>query len=139
MQIQLEFVDYKVKYFDVVIGLIVVNQIVYQLNVWFEYDVCVCVEYKVLIFIMSLCVLVCEIVDVVYSYGGIVLYDVINLCYVQKVFEVGVDGLIFVVVGVGGYVGMMLLFVLVGEVCKIFDGLIVLFGLIVNGGLIFVV
>lgn len=122
-----------------VVGLIVVNQIVYYLNVWLEQDVVMCVKYKVLIFIILLCVLVKEILDVVYSYGGIVLYDVINLCYVEKVLEVGVDGLILVVVGVGGYVGMLLFFVLVGEVWCIFDGLIVLLGVIVMGDVILVV
>lgn len=46
-----------------------------------------------------------EVNEVVYFCGGIIFYDIINNIFVKKVIEKGVDGLIVVVVGVGGYVG----------------------------------
>lgn len=116
----------------------VVNLIVYNINLWLQVDLWICVEYCVLIVIISFGV-VCEVVDVVYSYGGLVFYDVIICCYVEKVVEVGVDGLIVVVVGVGGYVGIWSFFVLVVEICQFFDKILLLVGCINYGYEIFVV
>lgn len=109
-----------------------VNLIVYKINLCLQVDLEICVKYKVFVIIILLGV-VQEVVDVVYSYGGVIFYDVIIKCYVQKVVEVGVDGLIVVCVGVGGYVGIINFFVLVYEICSFFDKILLLVGCINYG------
>jgi nitronate monooxygenase len=133
-QMQAELADHKAKHPDAVIGPIAVNQIVHQSNARLEHDIRTCIDHQVPIFITSLRAPAREIVDAVHSYGGIVLHDVINLRHAQKAIEAGVDGLILVAAGAGGHAGTLSPFALVGEVRKIFDGVIALSGSIANGG-----
>ncbi|KMY85254.1 Dioxygenase [Candidatus Paraburkholderia calva] len=128
-QIQEELAAHKAAHPQAVIGPIAGNQIVHQSNARLEADVRVCVDHEVPIFITSLRVPVKEMID-----GGIVLHDVINLRHAQKVLEAGVDGLILVAAGAGGHAGITPPFALVGEVCRMFDGPIVLSGAIANSG-----
>ena len=115
------------------VGPIAVNQIVHASNARLEQDVRVCVEHKVPIFITSLRAPVKEMIDAVHSYGGIVLHDVISLRHAEKAIEAGVDGLILVAAGAGGHAGTLSPFALVGEVRRIFDGVIALSGSIASG------
>ncbi len=115
------------------VGPIAVNQIVHASNVRLEHDVKVCVDHKVPIFITSLRAPPKEMIDAVHSYGGIVLHDVISIRHAEKAIEAGVDGLILVAAGAGGHAGTLSPFALVGEVRKIFDGVIALSGSIATG------
>ncbi len=102
-------------------------------NVRLEHDIKVCVDHKVPIFITSLRAPPKEMIDAVHSYGGIVLHDVISIRHAEKAIEAGVDGLILVAAGAGGHAGTLSPFALVGEVRKIFDGVIALSGSIATG------
>ncbi len=115
------------------VGPIAVNQIVHNSNVRLEHDIKVCVDHKVPIFITSLRAPPKEMIDAVHSYGGIVLHDVISIRHAEKAIEAGVDGLILVAAGAGGHAGTLSPFALVGEVRKIFDGVIALSGSIATG------
>ncbi|MCP3020677.1 NAD(P)H-dependent flavin oxidoreductase [Cupriavidus basilensis] len=115
------------------VGPIAVNQIVHTSNVRLEHDIKVCVDHKVPIFITSLRAPPKEMIDAVHSYGGIVLHDVISIRHAEKAIEAGVDGLILVAAGAGGHAGTLSPFALVGEVRKIFDGVIALSGSIATG------
>lgn len=66
---------------DCLVVLFVVNQIVCRINEWLEWDLEICVCWKVFIWIMFMGVCV-DVNEVVYLCGGIVLYDVINNIYV---------------------------------------------------------
>lgn len=118
---------------DAKVGPIAVNQIVHTSNDRLERDVRTCVDHKVPMYITSLRAPVKEILDVVHSYGGIVMHDVISIRHAHKALEAGVDGLILVAAGAGGHAGMLSPFALVGEVRKFFDGPIALSGSIATG------
>ena len=74
-----------------------------------------------------------EVNDVVHSYGGIVLHDVINDTFARKAIEKGADGLIAVAAGAGGHGGVQSPFALVQEIRRWFDGALVLAGSIARG------
>jgi nitronate monooxygenase len=74
-----------------------------------------------------------EVVERVHAYGGKVLADVIDLRFVAKAIDAGVDGLVLVAVGAGGHTGQQSGFAFVQEVRQHFDGIVVLGGGISTG------
>ncbi|WP_029044434.1 nitronate monooxygenase family protein [Cupriavidus sp. WS] len=132
-QIEEELASFRAANPGAPVGPVAVNQIVHASNVRLEHDIKVCVDHKVPIFITSLRAPPREMIDAVHGYGGIVLHDVISIRHAQKAIEAGVDGLILVAAGAGGHAGTLSPFALVGEVRKIFDGVIALSGSIATG------
>lgn len=112
-----------------------VNQIVHATNRRLEHDLRMCVKYKVPIVISSLGA-VPEVNDVIHSYGGIVLHDVINNRHANSAIRKGADGLIAVATGAGGHAGKLSPFALIQEIREWFDGPLLLSGAIANGGAI---
>lgn len=109
-----------------------VNQIVHKSNDRLDYDLAMCVKYKVPIVITSLGARQ-EVNEAIHSYGGIVLHDVINQKFARKAIEKGADGLILVASGAGGHAGALSPFALVQETRQWFDGPIALSGAIASG------
>ncbi|MBV32561.1 MAG: nitronate monooxygenase [Porticoccaceae bacterium] len=109
-----------------------VNQIVHSSNDRLEYDVEMCVKWRVPIVITSLGAK--EFVnEAVHSYGGIVLHDIINNRFAKKAIAKGADGIIAVAAGAGGHAGPLSPFALVQEIREWFDGPLLLSGSIANG------
>lgn len=75
----------------------------------------------------------CNVVDGIHDYGGFVLADVADMHQAEKSLEAGVDGLVLICSGAGGYTGTLSAFAFVEEVRRIFDGLIVVAGAINTG------
>jgi len=73
------------------------------------------------------------VVEVVHSYGGLVIADVNNVPYAHKAAEAGVDGLALVAAGAGGHTGQMAGFAFVPAVREFFDGILILAGAIGDG------
>jgi len=73
------------------------------------------------------------VVEVVHSYGGLVIADVNNVPYARKAAEAGVDGLALVAAGAGGHTGQMAGFAFVPAVREFFDGILILAGAIGDG------
>jgi nitronate monooxygenase len=109
-----------------------VNQIVHGSNSRLEYDVEMCVKYKVPIMITSLGAKE-WVNDAAHSYGGITLHDIINNRFARKAVEKGADGLIAVATGAGGHAGTQSPFALVQEIREWFDGPLLLSGSIATG------
>lgn len=112
-----------------------INQIVHMSNKRLEYDLSLCVKYKVPIVISSLGA-VPEVNAAVHSYGGIVLHDIINNRHAHSAIRKGADGLIAVAAGAGGHAGTLSPFALVQEIREWFDGPLLLAGAIATGGAI---
>lgn len=112
-----------------------INQIVHKSNDRLEYDMAMCVKYKVPIIITSLGARE-EVNAAAHSYGGIVLHDIINNKFAKKAIEKGADGLVAVAAGAGGHAGVKSPFALIQEIREWFDGPIALSGAIANGGAI---
>lgn len=110
-----------------------VNQIVHKTNNRLDYDVEMCVKYKVPVVITSLGARE-EVNQAIHSYGGIVLHDIINIVFAHKALEKGADGLIPVCTGAGGHAGTLSPFALIQEIREFFDGPVALSGSIANGG-----
>jgi len=110
-----------------------VNQIVHRSNDRLEHDMHVCAKWKVPIVISSLGARV-ELNDVVHSWGGITLHDVIDDWFARKAIEKGADGIIAVASGAGGHAGRWSPFALIQEIRGWFDGPLILSGAIANGG-----
>ncbi len=72
-------------------------------------------------------------IEIVHSYGGIVIADVVNLALARKAVATGVDGLACVCTGAGGHTGTLSPFAFTSAVREFFDGLIVLGGGIADG------
>lgn len=109
-----------------------VNQIVHGSNNRLEYDLEMCVKFKVPIVITSLGAK--EMVnDAVHSYGGITLHDIINNRFAKKAIEKGADGLIAVAAGAGGHAGAQSPFALIQEIREWFDGPLLCSGSIATG------
>ncbi len=109
-----------------------VNQIVHGSNNRLEYDLEMCVKYKVPIVITSLGAK--EMVnEAVHSYGGITLHDIINNRFAKKAIEKGADGLIAVAAGAGGHAGEQSPFALIQEIREWFDGPLPCSGSIATG------
>jgi len=109
-----------------------VNQIVHKSNDRLEYDLEMCVKYKVPIVITSLGARP-ELNEAVHSYGGIVLHDIINNRFAHKAIEKGADGLIAVAAGAGGHAGTLSPLALIQEIREWFDGPLLLSGAIATG------
>lgn len=108
------------------------NQIVHGSNNRLEYDLEMCVKYKVPIVITSLGAK--EMVnEAVHSYGGITLHDIINNRFAKKAIEKGADGLIAVAAGAGGHAGQQSPFALIQEIREWFDGPLLCSGSIATG------
>ncbi|RID98999.1 NAD(P)H-dependent flavin oxidoreductase [Simplicispira hankyongi] len=109
-----------------------INQIVHKSNDRLEHDMQVCAKYKVPIVITSLGARE-DVNQAVYSWGGIVLHDIINNKFAHKAIEKGADGLIAVAAGAGGHAGVKSPFALIQEIRQWFDGPIALSGAIATG------
>ncbi len=109
-----------------------VNLIVHRTNKRVEADLKITVEHKVPLVITSLGA-VRDVVDAVHSYGGLVFHDVINIRHAEKAAEAGVDGIIAVCAGAGGHAGLMSPFALIPEIRQMFDGTVILSGVISTG------
>jgi len=109
-----------------------VNQIVHGSNARLEYDVEMCVKYKVPIMITSLGAKE-WVNEAAHSYGGITLHDIINNRFAKKAVEKGDDGLIAVATGAGGHAGTQSPFALIQEIREWFDGPLLLSGSIATG------
>lgn len=72
-------------------------------------------------------------IEVVHSYGGIVLADVINLSLARKAVAAGADGLACISAGAGGHTGFLSPFAFVSALREFFDGVIVVGGGISDG------
>ncbi|MFM8590770.1 MAG: NAD(P)H-dependent flavin oxidoreductase [Limnohabitans sp.] len=110
-----------------------INQIVHKSNDRLEYDMAMCVKYKVPVIITSLGARE-EINQAAHSYGGVVLHDIINNTFARKAIEKGADGLIAVASGAGGHAGVKSPFALIQEIRQWFDGPLALSGSISTGG-----
>ena len=110
-----------------------VNQIVHRSNDRFDHDVEICEKWKVPIVITSLGARV-ELNEVVHSWGGITLHDVIDDRFARKAVEKGADGVIAVAAGAGGHAGRWSPFALLQEIRAWFEGPLILSGAIANGG-----
>lgn len=109
-----------------------VNQIVHGSNARLKHDMDMCVKYEVPIVITSLGAKE-WVNDMVHSYGGIVLHDIINNRFAKKAIEKGADGLIAVAAGAGGHAGTTSPMALVQEIREWFDGPLLLSGAIATG------
>lgn len=109
-----------------------VNLIVHNTNARLMADVEVTVRHQVPLVITSLGA-VRDLVDAIHGYGGLVFHDVTTLRHAQKAAEAGVDGLILVAAGAGGHAGTWSPFALVDEVRRVFDGTIILSGVMSTG------
>ena len=109
-----------------------VNQIVHGSNARLKHDMDVCMKYKVPIVITSLGAKE-WVNEMVHSYGGIVLHDVINNRFAKKAIEKGADGLIAVAAGAGGHAGTTSPMALIQEIREWFDGPLLLSGSIATG------
>jgi nitronate monooxygenase len=109
-----------------------VNQIVNPGNTRLEADLRICVQHRVPVTITSMRA-PNEVIQEIHAYGGVVLHDVVNVRHAMKALQAGVDGLILVAQGAGGYAGRINPIALVAEVRREYDGPLVLAGAITTG------
>lgn len=109
-----------------------VNQIVNPGNTRLHQDLEVCLCHQVPITITSMRA-PNEVIQEIHAYGGVVLHDVINLRHALKALDAGVDGLVLVANGAGGYAGRTNPIALVSEIRRHYDGPLVLAGAITTG------
>jgi nitronate monooxygenase len=134
-RITTELAEYDAAHPDAPSAPFAVNQIVHRSNDRLEYDLALCVKYKVPVVITSLGART-DVFDAIHSYGGIVLHDIINDAFAHKAIEKGADGLIAVAAGAGGHAGTTSPFALLSEIRGWFDGPLALSGAISTGGAI---
>lgn len=132
VQIEDELGEFREANPDTIVAPYAVNQIAHASNPRLYDDVETCVKHEVPIIITSLSPPE-DIVTAVHSYGGLVFHDVISLRHARKAIAQGVDGIIAVCAGAGGHAGPMSPFVLVKEIRREFDGVIILSGCITTG------
>jgi len=72
-------------------------------------------------------------IELVHSYGGLVIADVVNLALARKAINVGADGLACVSAGAGGHTGYISPFAFISAVRKLTDGLVIVGGGIADG------
>jgi nitronate monooxygenase len=108
------------------------NLIVHRSNPRLEDDAAMLAKWKPAIVITSLGARE-EINDLVHSWGGIVLHDIISDRFAHKAIEKGADGLIAVAAGAGGHAGPLSPFAMVQEIREWFDGPLCLSGAIAHG------
>jgi nitronate monooxygenase len=75
-----------------------------------------------------------ELNEMVHSWGGITLHDVIDDRFARKAIDKGADGIIAVAAGAGGHAGRWSPFALIQEIRSWFDGPLILSGAIATGG-----
>ena len=109
------------------------NLIVNRGNPRLEEDAAILAKWKPAIVITSLGARE-EMNQLVHSWGGGVLHDIIHNRFARKAIEKGADGLIAVAAGAGGHAGTLSPFALVQEIREWFDGPLALSGAIANGG-----
>jgi nitronate monooxygenase len=73
------------------------------------------------------------VVDVVHSYGGIVLADIVSLKLADKAADAGADGLVCVSSGAGGHTGHLSPLAFIAAVRDSFDGLVCVGGGVATG------
>jgi nitronate monooxygenase len=73
------------------------------------------------------------VMDVVKSYGGTVIADVVSIKLARKAVEAGVDGLACISAGAGGHTGHLSPFAFTSAVREFFDGIITIGGGVTNG------
>ena len=110
-----------------------VNQICHPSNNRLDHDNEVCRKHEVPIIITSLQANQ-DVYDSTHSYGGIILYDVVNIRHSKKALSMGADGLIAVCSGAGGHAGRLSPFALIPEIRQFHDGPLLLSGSISTGG-----
>ena len=108
------------------------NLIVHRSNPRLEEDAQILAKWKPQIVITSLGARE-DINQLVHSWGGIVMHDIINDRFARKAIEKGADGLIAVAAGAGGHAGALSPFALVQEIREWFDGPLALSGAIAHG------
>src|SRR6185369_12907757 len=72
-------------------------------------------------------------IELVHSYGGIVIADVVNLTLAKKAIDAGADGLACVSAGAGGHTGFISPFAFISAVRRLTDGLLIVGGGIADG------
>lgn len=127
-----ELADYDKAHPDEPSAPFAVNQIVHGSNARLKYDMDMCVKYEAPIVITSLGAKE-WVNEMVHSYGGIVLHDIINNRFAKKAIEKGADGLIAVAAGAGGHAGTTSPMALIQEIREWFDGPLLLSGAIATG------
>jgi len=132
VRIQAELAEYDRQNPDKPAAPFAINQISHPSNDRLMGDLDIIAKYKIPIVIVSLYVAP-KICEVVHSYGGIVLNDVISNRQAKKSVEGGVDGLIAVAAGAGGHTGTISPFALVSEIREWWDGPLALSGCIATG------
>ena len=111
-----------------------INLVVHRSNRRLDADLKATVDNKVPLVITSLGARSTSWPQAVHSYGGLVFHDVINVRHAQKAADAGVvDGIIAVCSGAGGHASTLSAFALVPEIRRIFDGTIILGGVMTNG------
>jgi len=109
-----------------------VNLVVHRSNPRLGADLAVTVERRVPLVITSLGANE-EVIQAVQGYGGLVFHDVTNLKHARKAAAAGVDGIIAVCSGAGGHASTLSAFALLPEIRKIFDGTLILGGVMSSG------
>lgn len=132
IRIQAELDEYDRQNPDQPAAPFAINQISHPSNDRLMGDLAIIAKYKIPIVIVSLYVAP-QICEVVHSYGGIVLNDVISNRQAKKSVEGGVDGLIAVAAGAGGHTGAISPFALISEIREWWDGPLALSGCIATG------
>ena len=72
-------------------------------------------------------------IELVHSYGGTVIADVINLTLAKKAIDAGADGLACVSAGAGGHTGFISPFAFISAARELTDGLLIVGGGIADG------
>lgn len=117
---------------DAVIGPWAANLVTHSTNTRLSEDLALVAKYQPPIVITALGSPK-PVIEVVHSYGGLVLADVVNLTLARKAVAAGADGLACVSTGAGGHTGSLSPFAFVSAIREFFDGIIVLGGGISDG------
>jgi nitronate monooxygenase len=72
-------------------------------------------------------------IELVHSYGGLVVADVVNLALARKAINAGADGLACVSAGAGGHTGYISPFAFISAVRRLTNGLVIVGGGIADG------
>ena len=72
-------------------------------------------------------------IEIVHSYGGLVIADVVNMTLARKAVAAGADGLACVSAGAGGHTGFISPFAFISAVRELTDGLVIVGGGIADG------
>jgi nitronate monooxygenase len=72
-------------------------------------------------------------IELVHSYGGIVIADVVTLTLAKKAIDVGADGLACVSAGAGGHTGFISPFAFISAARELTNGLVIVGGGIADG------